>query len=416
MADVIEETGATAAPVVKKEPAAPKKEVPVEDKIKKELMAQFKKEFPESPLEVMDESDFATIPGWIDTGSYALNWVVSKDIFRGFPKGRVVLMTGDSGSCKSLIALSMMREPTIDQVIYLDSEGGGVTTDFAELLGVDPKKILYSPIDTMEEFTKKISFIVDNIEKNNVKNRTYLVIVDSISMLSSSREQDDASKSEMGAKAKELRSFFRRYKTKMQRLNMCMVMTGHLTQKIGAYGDPTTVAGGSILQYMPSAEVRFSRNNKDSETETSAVGTSMTRINAKMVKSRFGTLGKRINFDFDTDKGLDRFAGITDILTDYNILIPAQKDFEKQIADKKIPNRSGWFCFVPWDTGRVGALQAKIVADGLSTSGKFREKDVVEFCKAHPWFLNEIAAILREVDSFDTGAAVVDEETEGDDE
>lgn len=71
------------------------------DKLKNELITQFNKEWPEAPLEQMDKSTLAEIPGWITSGNYALNWAISKDINKGLPLGRVVLLTGDpsSGKC-----------------------------------------------------------------------------------------------------------------------------------------------------------------------------------------------------------------------------------------------------------------------------------------------------------------------------
>ena len=111
------------------------------DKLKKELISQFNKDFPDSPLEQMDESALADVPGWMTTGNYALNWIVSRDMYKGLPMGRVILLTGDAGSGKSMIALSMMREEDIDLIVYMDSEGGGITSDFADFLKIDTSSI-----------------------------------------------------------------------------------------------------------------------------------------------------------------------------------------------------------------------------------------------------------------------------------
>lgn len=70
------------------------------DKLKSDLINQFNKEFPDSPLEQMDESNLAEVPGWMTTGNLALNWIISKDINKGLPMGRVILFTGDPGSGK----------------------------------------------------------------------------------------------------------------------------------------------------------------------------------------------------------------------------------------------------------------------------------------------------------------------------
>ena len=161
----------------------------VDDKARKELISSFNKEFPDSQIESMDESVLAQVPGWISTGNYALNWCISKSLFKGVPLGRITLLSGSAGAGKSLIALSMMRQSDIDLIIYWDSEGGGVSVDFANFLGINPKKVLYSPIETIEDLKKKMAWLVDIVEKNKMTKKI-LLVVDSISMLSTDKELD----------------------------------------------------------------------------------------------------------------------------------------------------------------------------------------------------------------------------------
>ncbi len=93
-------------------------------------------------------------------------------------------------SHNSMIALSMMREPSIDLIVYFDSEGGGISNDFAQFLGIDSSKILYQPMNTMEELKIKMGLVIDIIEKNKSK-KNVLMIIDSISMLTTERELDE---------------------------------------------------------------------------------------------------------------------------------------------------------------------------------------------------------------------------------
>jgi len=167
------------------------------DKLKNDLISQFNKEFPDSPLEQMDESLLAEVPGWMTTGNYALNWIISRDMYKGLPMGRVILFSGDSGSGKSMIALSMMREPSIDLIVYMDTEGGGVTKDFASFLNIDTKKILYTPVDTIEDLIKRMEKVIDTIEKNK-STKNVLMVIDSMSMLTTERERDPNGGADMG--------------------------------------------------------------------------------------------------------------------------------------------------------------------------------------------------------------------------
>lgn len=208
--------------------------------------------------------------------------------------------------------------------------------------------------------------------------------------------------SDMGNKAKKTREFFRTYSRKMQSLNMCAVFTAHLIQNIGGYGPSQIVTGGSILQYAPSLEVRLSRVNAESEIEKSAKGASMIKLRAEIIKSRFGTLAKRVTFDLDMQNGLDRHAGLIDILRDYGFVIPAASDLEKQIANKEIPKKStGWWVFRPWNDNQVGdktlKIHKRLIAEKITNTGKFREDAIKEYCKNLDWFLPEIQDVLSSI-------------------
>lgn len=365
--------------------------------LRDDLVKQFNKQYADSPMEIMSESDLAKVPGWITTGNYALNWIISKDMFKGLPMGRVTLLTGNAGSGKSMIALSMMREPSIDLIVYMDSEGGGISNEFADFLGIDSSKILYQAINTIEDLKERMGLVIDIIEKNKNK-KNVLLVVDSVSMLTTQRELDANGGMDMGNKAKQTREFFRSYIRKMQKLNIACVMTGHLTKTIGGYGPSEEVAGGTILQYAPSAEVRFAKVNAESEIEKDARGASMIKIRAIMQKSRFGTLGKRVKFDLDMERGLDPYAGLFDILKDYGMITPVLKNWEAQQEEKKIGKSStGWWAFIPWGNAKLKGIYDKMIAEGLTKSGKWREKQIKEFCRNHEWFMQEVQECLKSI-------------------
>jgi len=367
------------------------------DKLKNDLINQFNKDFPDSPLEIMENSAMAEVPGWMTTGNYALNWIISKDMYKGLPMGRVILFSGDPGSGKSLIALSIMREPSIDIIVYMDTEGGGVTKDFASFIGINTKKVLYTPVDTVEDLIKRMEKIIDTIEKNK-SSKNVLMVIDSMSMLTTERERNPEGGADMGAKAKLVRQFFRTYARKMQKLNIACVMTAHLTETIGGYGPSKTVAGGTIMGYMPSIEIRFAKVNAESELEQSAVGTSMSKIRAEIMKSRFGTHGKRIKFDLDMERGLDPYAGLFDILKDYGFIVTAASDLEEQIKNKDVPKKSnGWWMFRPWDNSLSEGLFKEMQEKGICKTGKFREADVKKFCAEHEWFRDKVAYLLSSI-------------------
>lgn len=373
------------------------------------LMEQFNKEYPDSPLEHLDESELATIPGWISTSNFALNWAISKSVFKGIPMGRVSIFSGANSTGKSMIALCAGKDPSLDTIVYFDSEGGGISKDFVDYLGCSPSKILYSPIDTIEDLIKKFGTLIDTLEKNKAK-KNILLIIDSISMITTEREKDPNAGSDMGNKAKLLRTFFRQYARKMQSLRMAIVIPAQLTQNIGGYGPSEVVAGGTIIGYVASLEVRLSLDNANSETEKSARGMTLQKTRADILKSRMGTKGKRISIDYEVNKGLTPYSGLFEILRDFQFIIPAMADVEKQIKEKTIPKKgTGWWMFKPWEGTGKGEDEAtsaltveyynRFIKEGMtSESGKFREGDIASYCRKYDWFLIEYQRLLDTID------------------
>lgn len=44
----------------------------------------------------LDNASLSLVKGWIDTGSYVLNAIISGSVHGGIPKGRVTMLAGES--------------------------------------------------------------------------------------------------------------------------------------------------------------------------------------------------------------------------------------------------------------------------------------------------------------------------------
>ena len=56
----------------------------------------------------IDESPYSKPTGYLDTGSYAINRVLTGDIHKGIPMGRITTIYGESQSGKSLLAANVI--------------------------------------------------------------------------------------------------------------------------------------------------------------------------------------------------------------------------------------------------------------------------------------------------------------------
>lgn len=99
------------------------------------------------------DSPIARINDWYDTGSYAINRVLTGDIHKGIAKGCTTCIYGESQSGKSLLAAQTaaiaLKEGKIDKIYLVDSEGGAI--NIFETLGVPLDKIEYIPVASIEE-------------------------------------------------------------------------------------------------------------------------------------------------------------------------------------------------------------------------------------------------------------------------
>ena len=139
----------------------------IEDPIQKEMVQAFNKAFPEQPIQTLENSQLAEVPGWLDTGNYALNWISSRSIYNGFPLGRIVLLSGAAGAgkCAHLDTKVKIRNQDYNSARdYLDNYIPGDEGDSS--------KLVYDFI-SFEEDEKKYSIPAKSLVLT--KNRGYVV-------------------------------------------------------------------------------------------------------------------------------------------------------------------------------------------------------------------------------------------------
>ena len=100
----------------------------------------------------------AIVHEFYDTGSFALNRVITGDVHKGIPRGRITTIYGPSQSGKSLIAAQVvanaLKAGQIDGCFWVDSEGGG--TQLLQNFGVDLEKVEYIPVLDAEDACVKL--------------------------------------------------------------------------------------------------------------------------------------------------------------------------------------------------------------------------------------------------------------------
>ena len=308
--------------------------------LEKSLMTNINKKFKEEykneaseMVQLTEESDKGRINDYIDTSVYSLNWLISGKLEGGYPVGRITELDGDPSTGKSLLCEVAMIDPTIDLIIYFDTEMG-MNIDFIKFLGIDPEKVLYQPIDTVEQLQTACQEVLDTVVMNNKSNKKILLVIDSIALASTEKEMDPTKGSDMGYKARMIRKFFRVYARKIERYNIALLVTNHYTQTIGVMFGPSKVAtGGTALPYAASVRLDLRVVDLELDKKLETLGASAVTIKATTIKNRCFSPKRKVTFVLDFERGVNRYSGLFQILLDLGLATKNQ----------------AWCTFPAWD-------------------------------------------------------------------
>lgn len=253
------------------------------------------------------------ISGYIDTGSYMFNAILSGSIFGGIPANKITALAGESGVGKTYFCLSVVKyflDSNPDgMVVYFESESA-ISSDMFESRGIDTSRILLYPVDTIQEFREVSIKIVENYLKQDDK-KPMMFVLDSLGNLPTQKEVDDAIKGSDArdfTKSQIVKSTFRVLTMKLGKAGIPMLMTNHTYDVIGSYVPTKEMGGGSGLKYAASTIIFLSKKKEKDGTEH--VG-NIIKCEAK--KSRLTKEGSKaeVQLFFDA-RGLQRYHGLLD--------------------------------------------------------------------------------------------------------
>ena len=259
---------------------------------------------------------------FIGTGSYILNALLSGSINGGIPDNRVTAIAGEQATGKTFYAIGIAKH-FLDAnpegaVFYFDSEAAA-TGDLFKNRGLDADRVWHFPVDTIEEFRTQIIRILDNLLKTKEEDRKPLLIVlDSLGMLASSKELEDALADKQVrdmTKTQSIKSVFRIITSKLGKLKVPMIVTNHTYKTMNMYGDQSEMGGGSGLKYAASTIMYLSKSKEKDGTDV--VG---NIIKVRANKSRFtkenSQVATRLFFDA---RGLDKYYGLLELGEKYGV-------------------------------------------------------------------------------------------------
>lgn len=327
------------------------------------------------------ESMMVKVEEFLDSGSYAINRVLTGDIHKGFPMGRISTIYGESGSGKSLLAanaiIDALKNKNFQCVYYFDSEGGALW-EYIKNGGVDLELIEHIPVHSIEDCATKILQLYDSLvqatnewkkdPKTNDEPRI-LCVLDSFGALAADKLVNDAAKDkmaqDMGLGSKLKNNMMRGLMMRVVQSNCPLIIINH------TYSDPAAmfaskfkaIPGGEGIKFashvmlqmtkllIKSSDVEF-LTGKESDKEDTGLYKG-NRIRAFCVKNRVVKPCYEATMFIDFNNGIAKYDGLIEDAVKYGYIqevrggytIPSYSD--KRVTYKElVSNDEIWNTFI----------------------------------------------------------------------
>ena len=200
-----------------------------------------------------DGNNSAEFTGWIDTGSFILNALVSGSLYGGVPNNKVVALAGEQATGKTFFALGMVKnflEQNKDGgTIYYDTEAA-VTKDMMETRGIDTNRLIVAEPQTIQQFRHHGLQVLDRYIDSK-ESPPMMMVLDSLGQLSTTKEMEDSTEGKETrdmTKAQVIKATFRTLGLKLAKAQVPMIITNHTYDVVGAYVPTKEMSGGSGLK------------------------------------------------------------------------------------------------------------------------------------------------------------------------
>ncbi len=284
----------------------------------------------------LDENSLSTVKDWIDTGSLALNAIISGSLYGGVPVGRLTGFIGPESCGKTLMCNKVMANAQKKgmHIAYFDTEGA-LDEDTAKRLGCDPAKIKHVPSELTEQCRNQIIKFLGTVVEKGLQGKV-LIVIDSLGNLITTQEkkkiEEGSDTPDMGNRAKALKSMLRAITHSAAKANCPVIFTNHI------YADPSQLhpsaikqqAGGSGPLYMASVIVQMAKKaerasdskNKDSNDTVTPMSKDINglTLRALTTKNRFVPPYLECEMYLNFRTGLNKYSGVLEMAEGYGVL------------------------------------------------------------------------------------------------
>lgn len=296
----------------------------------------------------LSDSTLSRVGGWIDTGSYVLNAIISGSLHGGIPKGRVTMLAGESMTGKSLFVMKILaaaQKEGLTPVIF-DTENA-IDPEGAERLGLDVSNVKYVPCISIEQTRNALYKFLTSIKEKGLEGK-FIVAIDSLgnlqSELSLSRMGKDSTSADMGTNARAMKTLMQTCTNLGAVTQTTILCTNHVYDNPAALfpSIEKNMPGGKSCVYLPSVTVQLARKpmksdggkTMDGETAVGQKSYAGIIIRALTRKNRFIKQYLEGEMYLSFASGLDRYYGLIDLAVGLGAVIQTGATYQLEDGKK----------------------------------------------------------------------------------
>ena len=283
--------------------------------------------------------------GFVSTGNYALNKIISGDYTKGIPIGMITQFHGESSTAKTVFATHILKEAQVKGYysILVDSENA-YNSEFAQSLGIDPKKLIYSAPETLEDSFQVLEDTILAIRETD-PDTPIVAAYDSIAVSPSKAEYEadsyEGNNMQGAVRAKATGACLRKINPLLRKHKVALVVINQIRNKVGVmYGNPETMAaGGKSLEYYLGVNLKCVSNKTSDlikDDNKNVIGI-MGRV--KNTKNKCSIPFKECEFELVYDKGLNPYAGSLKLLEADGLISRSGAWYSVVGTDKKFQSK-----------------------------------------------------------------------------
>ena len=296
----------------------------------------------------LSDSTLSRVGGWIDTGSYVLNAIISGSLHGGIPKGRVTMLAGESMTGKSLFVMKILAAAQKEGLVpvIFDTENA-IDPEGAERLGLDVSNVKYVPCISIEQTRNALYKFLTSIKEKGLEGK-FIVAIDSLgnlqSELSLSRMGKDSTSADMGTNARAMKTLMQTCTNLGAVTQTTILCTNHVYDNPAALfpSIEKNMPGGKSCVYLPSVTVQLARKpmksdggkTMDGETAVGQKSYAGIIIRALTRKNRFIKQYLEGEMYLSFASGLDRYYGLIDLAVGLGAVIQTGATYQLEDGKK----------------------------------------------------------------------------------